>query len=231
MPHNPRRRAVCLDLDGTLIDSAPDLAAALNRRLAAHGLAPHPLAAVKRMIGDGARVLLTRGFAAHGITLDDAALSAEVAAFIPDYDAHSLDETRPFPGVIETLDSLARAGFTLAIVTNKPEGPTHTILRALGLDARFATVAGGDSFPVRKPDPGHLLGALARIEVAPADAVMVGDHRNDLLAARGAGVAAIYAAFGYGEEDHRAFGAAAAIDAFAALPDAIATVFAAADAG
>lgn len=231
MPHKSRDRAVCLDLDGTLIDSAPDLAAALNRRLAAHGLAPHPLAAVKRMIGDGARVLLTRGFAAHGITLDEAALTAEVAAFIPDYDAHSLDETRPFPGVVETLEALAGAGFRLAIVTNKPEGPTHTILRALGLDARFATVAGGDSFPVRKPDPGHLTGALARIGVAAADAVMVGDHRNDLLAARGAGVAAVYAAFGYGEEDHRAFGAAAAIDRFADLPAAVAAIFAGADAG
>jgi phosphoglycolate phosphatase len=231
MPSLAPRRAVCLDLDGTLIDSAPDLAAALNRRLAARGLAPHPLATVKRMIGDGARVLLTRGFAAHGITLDEAALAAEVAAFIPDYEAHSLDETRPFPGVVETLDALAAAGFTLAIVTNKPEGPTHTILRALALDHRFATVAGGDSFPVRKPDPGHLSGALARMGIAPEDAVMVGDHRNDLLAARGAGVAAVYATFGYGEEDHRALGAAAAIDRFADLPEAVATIFAGADAG
>lgn len=231
MSQSAGRRAVCLDLDGTLIDSAPDLAAALNRRLATHGLSPHPLAAVKRMIGDGARVLLTRGFAAHGVSLDEAALAAELAAFIPDYEAHSLDETRPFPGVAEALDRLAAAGLTLAIVTNKPEGPTHTILRALGLDSRFATVAGGDSFPVRKPDPGHLTGALARIGISPRDAVMVGDHRNDLLAARGAGVAAIFAAFGYGEEDHRALGAAASIAAFGELPEAVAAVFAAADAG
>lgn len=226
MPPASRKRAVCLDLDGTLIDSAPDLAAALNRRLAANGLAPHPLAAVKRMIGDGARVLLTRGFAAAGRTLTEAELAAEVAAFIPDYEAHSLDETRPFPGVEAALDALAGAGFTLAIVTNKPEGPTHTILRRLGLDHRFATVAGGDSFPVRKPDPGHLTRALDRIGIPPADAVMVGDHRNDLLAARGAGVRAIYAAFGYGEEDHRALGAQAAIERFDALPEAVAALFA-----
>jgi len=215
------RRCVCLDLDGTLIDSAADLAAALNRRLAAHGLAPHPLAAVKRMIGDGARVLITRGFAAHGIALDEAALAAEVAAFIPDYEARSLVETGPFPAVPETLVALREAGFTLAVVTNKPEGPTHTILRALGLDHHFATVAGGDSFPVRKPDPGHLTGALARLGIAPQQAVMVGDHRNDLIAARGAGITSIFAAYGYGEEDHRALGAAAAIDRFADLPAAV----------
>jgi phosphoglycolate phosphatase len=231
MPPLAPRRAVCLDLDGTLIDSAPDLAAALNRRLAAHGLAPHPLSAVKRMIGDGARMLLARGFSARGVTLDDAALTAEVAAFIPDYDAHSLDETRPFPGVVEALDALASRGFALAIVTNKPEAPTHTILRALGLDTHFATVAGGDSFPVRKPDPGHLAGALARLGIAPSEAVMVGDHRNDLLAARGAGAAAIYAAYGYGEEDHLALGAAAAIAGFGELPAAVAEIFASQPAG
>jgi phosphoglycolate phosphatase len=226
MPPARRKRAVCLDLDGTLIDSAPDLAAALNRRLAANGLAPHPLGAVKRMIGDGARMLLTRGFAAAGRTLSEAELAAEVAAFILDYEAHSLVETRPFPGVEAALDALADAGFTLAIVTNKPEGPTHTILRRLGLDHRFATVAGGDSFPVRKPDPGHLTGALDRLGIPAGDAVMVGDHRNDLLAARGAGVRAIYATFGYGEEDHRALGAHAAIERFAALPETVAALFA-----
>ncbi len=231
MPSFAPRRAVCLDLDGTLIDSAPDLATALNRRLAAHGRAPHPLAAVMRRIGDGARVLLSRGVASHGVTLDEAVLAAEVAAYIRDYDAHALDETRPFPGAVEALDQIAAAGFLLAIVTTKPEAPTHTILRALGLDSRFATVAGGDSFPVRKPDPGHLSGALARIGVAPRDAVMVGDHRNDLLAARGAGAASIFAAYGYGEADHAALGAAAAIAGFGELPGAVASVFQALAAG
>jgi phosphoglycolate phosphatase len=226
MPAQGSGRAVCLDLDGTLIDSAPDLAAALNRRLAANGLAPLPLDSVKRMIGDGARALLSRGFAAAGRPLDDDALSAELARFIPDYEAHALDFTRPFPGVEAALDALAEAGFVLAIVTNKPEGATHAILGRLGLDRRFATVAGGDSFPVRKPDPGHLTGTLARLGIPPGDAVMVGDHRNDLLAARGAGVRAIYAAFGYGEEDHRALGADAAIDRFDALPEAVAALFA-----
>jgi phosphoglycolate phosphatase len=228
MPQPRPRRAVCLDLDGTLIDSAPDLAAALNRRLAANGLAPQPLAAVKRMIGDGARVLLTRGFAAAGRPLTETELAAELEAFIPDYEAQSLDETRPFPGVEEALEALADAGFMLAIVTNKPEAPTRTILRRLGLETRFATVAGGDSFPVRKPDPGHILGTLERLGIAPADAVMVGDHANDLVAARGAGVRAIYAAFGYGEADHRALGAAAVIERFDALPGAVAALFASA---
>jgi phosphoglycolate phosphatase len=221
------RRAVCLDLDGTLIDSAPDIAAALNRRLAAAGLGPLSLTAITRMIGDGAKVLLTRGFAAAGRPLAGAALDAEAEAYIADYERNALVETRPYPGVPETLAALAEAGHTLAVVTNKPAGATRIVLDALGLAGLFAAVAGGDSFAVRKPDPGHLLGALAALDTPPADAVMVGDHRNDLLAARGAGVASVYAAFGYGEEDHAALGAVAAIDRFADLPAVLATLFAA----
>lgn len=223
----PNGRAVCLDLDGTLIDSAPDLASALNRRLVAAGLAPHPLEAVKRMIGDGARMLLTRGFQAAGAPLDEDGLARELEAFIEDYERNALVETRAFEGVAEALEALRAAGFTLAVVTNKPAGATHIVLDALGLDHHFATVAGGDSFPVRKPHPGHLLGALAAIGIAPGDAVMVGDHRNDLLAARDAGVASIYARFGYGEEDHRALGAIASIGGFAELPGAVEAAFAA----
>jgi phosphoglycolate phosphatase len=221
------RRAVCLDLDGTLIDSAPDIAAALNRRLAAAGLGPLSLADITRMIGDGAKVLLTRGFAAAGRPISGAALEAEAEAYIADYERNALVETRPYPGVPETLSVLRDAGHTLAVVTNKPAEATRIVLDALGLAGLFATVAGGDSFPVRKPDPGHLLGALAALDIPPAQAVMVGDHRNDLLAARGAGVASIYAAFGYGEEDHAAFGAAAAIARFSDLPGVLTSLFAA----
>jgi phosphoglycolate phosphatase len=223
----PTSRAICLDLDGTLIDSAPDLAAALNRRLAASGLAPHPLPAVTRMIGDGARVLLTRGFAAAGRPIEGAALDAETAAFIADYERNALIETKPFPGVHETLEALREAGYRLAVVTNKPAAATHIVLDALGLDRLLDAVAGGDTFPVRKPHPGHLTGALGLLGVDPADAVMVGDHANDLLAARGAGVASIYAGFGYGEEDHAALGAAAAIGQFDELPRVVKEVFAA----
>ena len=219
------RRAVCLDLDGTLIDSAPDLAAALNRRLAAAGLAPHSVAAVSRMIGDGARVLVTRGFAACGRPLDDATLTAETAASLEDYEANALVETRPYPEVEPTLAALREAGFTLAVVTNKPEAAARLVLRELGLDRYLETVAGGDTFAAHKPDPRHLSGALAQLGIAPERAVMVGDHRNDLLAARGAGVAAIYARFGYSDEDPAAFGAAASIARFADLPSALDQVF------
>ncbi|WP_291296488.1 HAD-IA family hydrolase [Elioraea sp.] len=221
------RRAVCLDLDGTLIDSAPDIAAALNRRLAASGLGPLSLAAITRMIGDGAKVLLTRGFAAAGRPISGPALDDEAAAYIADYERNALIETRPYPGVPETLAALADAGHALAVVTNKPAEATRIVLDALGLAGMFATVAGGDSFPVRKPDPGHLLGALAALDIPSSRAVMVGDHRNDLLAARGAGIASVYAAFGYGEEDHAALGAIAAIDRFADLPGVLTTLFAA----
>lgn len=187
-------RILLLDLDGTLVDSAPDLHAALDRLMAARGRPPFARAEVTAMIGDGARVLVERAFAARGGGFDEAALDA----FLADYTAHAAVLTRPFPGIPETLDALAAAGWTLAVCTNKPVAATRALLDALDLSARFAAVGGGDSFPVRKPDPGHLLGTLALAGGAPARAVMVGDHRNDVAAARGAGVPCVFAGWGYG---------------------------------
>ncbi len=183
-----------LDLDGTLVDTVPDLAAALNRLMAAHGLAPFSLADTAAMVGDGVAKLIERAFAARGIAFDAAA----VAAFSADYSAHVAVESKLFPGVRETLDGLAAEGWRLAVCTNKPEEATRLLLAATGLAPLFSAVGAGDSFPVRKPDPAHLLATLRAAGGEPGTAVMAGDHRNDVLAARGAGVPCVFAAWGYG---------------------------------
>jgi phosphoglycolate phosphatase len=188
------RRTLVLDLDGTLVDSVPDLAAALNRLMAARDLPAFSQAAVAAMVGDGAKVLVDRAFAARGRPPDASAL----ASFLADYSANAAVETRPYPGVPETLAALAADGWRLAVCTNKPVAPARGLLAALGLLDRFASIGGGDSYPVRKPDPAHLLATLAQAGGTPGRAIMVGDHHNDVIAAAGADLPAIFAAWGYG---------------------------------
>ncbi len=183
-----------LDLDGTLIDSLPDLAAALNRILAARGLSPLAEAEIRAMVGGGARRLVDEAFRARGVSPDPAALDD----FIVDYTDHATVATRPFPGVPETLGQLAAAGWALALCTNKPLGATRRIVETLGLAERFAAIGAGDSYPTRKPDPRHLLATIDAAGGTAARSVMVGDHSNDVLAARGAGVACVFALWGYG---------------------------------
>ena len=182
------------DLDGTLVDSVPDLAAALNRLLASRSLAPFARPEVAGFVGDGARVLLERAFRARGGAPDAQALPD----FLADYGAHAAVETEPYPGVRDTLDRFAAAGWRMAVCTNKPEAPARTLLDALDLARYFAAVGGGDSFPVRKPDPGHLLATIEAAGASPAQAVMAGDHHNDVLSAAGLGMPSIFAAWGYG---------------------------------
>jgi len=183
-----------LDLDGTLVDTVPDLAAALNRLLAARGLAPLPLPEVASMVGDGVAKLVERGMAARGATADAEA----VAAYSADYGAHAAIASRAYPQVPEMLRGLRDEGWRLAVCTNKPEAAARALLTSLGLAPLFTAVGGGDSFPVRKPDPAHLLATLVAAGGDPGRAVMAGDHANDVAAARGAGVPCIFAAWGYG---------------------------------
>jgi len=185
--------AVIFDLDGTLIDSEPDIRATLNRVLAAEGLAPLDKEQVTGMIGDGATVLVTRGFAARGVESGP----RQLAAFLADYALHSVDETAPYPGMVAALEALREAGHKLGVCTNKPEAATRAILAGLGMDGYFTAVKGGDSTPYRKPDPRHLAATLEALGVA--EAVMVGDHANDMNAAAGLGVKSIFVPWGYGQ--------------------------------
>ncbi len=183
-----------LDLDGTLVDSAPDLTAAANRLMASRGLAPFTLGDVLAMIGDGVPALVKRALAARGLPPDPAAL----VAFTEDYARHVADKTRPYPGVVAGLHAMRAAGWRLAVCTNKPEALARRLLDALDLLDLFAATGGGDSFAMRKPDPRHLLATLESAGGDPRAAVAVGDHHNDVAAAAGAGIPCIFAQWGYG---------------------------------
>jgi phosphoglycolate phosphatase len=187
-------RTLLLDLDGTLVDTVPDIAAALNRLMIARALPLFTVAEVAAMVGDGVAALVERAFAARGKVPDAAALDD----FTADYSAHVAVDSCLYPHVAEELAALHRHGWTLAVCTNKPEAAARALLAAVGLLPLLQAVGGGDSFPVRKPDPAHLLATLVRAGGKPDRAVMLGDHRNDVVAARGAGVACIFAAWGYG---------------------------------
>lgn len=207
-------RCLVFDLDGTLVDSVPDLAACLNRLLASRRLAPLAVPEVAAMVGDGVGVLLDRAFAARGTTPDAAAAGDYTA----DYAAHVADATRPYPGIADLLASAQADGWHMAVCTNKPEALAHAVLAATGLDRFFAAVGGGDSFPVRKPDPAHMLATLAAAGASPRQALMLGDHRNDILAAAGAGMKCIFAAWGYSPVSAGQAAAAVAHSAAEVLP-------------
>jgi phosphoglycolate phosphatase len=141
-----------------------------------------------------------------------------VAEYSADYSAHAVEASRLFPGVADTLGRMAAEGWGLAVCTNKPEAPARALLRAFGLEGLIRTVGGGDSFPVRKPDPRHLLATLAAAGGSADRAVMVGDNVNDVAAATGAGLPCIFAAWGYGPPEMAA-GAAATATGFSEVPE------------
>jgi len=189
-------KCVVFDLDGTLVDSVPDLTAALNRLMLSRGQDAFDDAAVTGMVGDGVKALLDRAFAARGRVTDAGAM----AEFLADYTENAAVLTRLYPGVVETLTTLRDEGWRLAVCTNKPQAPARAILETLGLMSFFAALGGGDSFAVRKPDPGHLAATLAAAGGDPTRSVMIGDHHNDIHAAHGVGAKAIWAAWGYGRD-------------------------------
>jgi len=213
------------DLDGTLVDSAPDLAGALNRLRAEQGLAALAIAQVKGMVGDGVAKLVERGLPPSGEAAPGPGDRERlVRRFLEIYEARLTAETRPYPGVVETLEILAAAGWRLGVCTNKPEAASREILADLGLERFFATVGGGDSFAERKPAAGHLLATLARMGAAPGSAVMVGDSPNDVLSARNAGLPVVVVGYGYSRVPPAELGADALIERFAELPAALAAL-------
>ncbi|HUC16930.1 MAG TPA: HAD-IA family hydrolase [Acetobacteraceae bacterium] len=205
-------RTILFDLDGTLVDSLPDLAASLNRVLASEGITPFAMEDVSGMVGDGLAALLASALAARGRHISRALL----AGFRKDYFDAVAVASRPYPGVPETLATLAEAGWRMAVCTNKPEDAARRLLAALELAPYFGAVAGADSFPARKPDPGPLLGALATVGGEPARAIMLGDHANDIVAARAAGVIPVFALWGYGGAEMA--GGALTLPSISALP-------------
>ncbi|QPF73677.1 phosphoglycolate phosphatase [Roseateles sp. DAIF2] len=187
-------RAVLFDLDGTLVDSAPDLAGATNEMLAARGLAMLPLEHLRPMVGAGARGMMGLAFA---VTPQDPRFEALRAEFFDRYEARLLRETRPFDGVAALLDGLAAAGLCWAIVTNKSERFALPLTAGLGLAQRAAAVIGGDTTPHTKPHPAPLLEAARRAGIVPQHCLYVGDDARDIAAGRAAGMQTVAVAWGY----------------------------------
>jgi phosphoglycolate phosphatase len=213
-------RAVLFDLDGTLIDSLPDLAAAVNRLLVGEGREPLAADRIKAMVGDGAGTLVERAFAAAG-GLPGPDVAPYLARFLADYEPRSAETTRPWPGVEDALAELRRRGLSLAVCTNKPSRATEEVLGALGLTRFFDIVVGADDAPALKPDPAHVAVILTRLGLRPQQAVMVGDSINDVLSAKAAGVATVVVSFGYARGAATELGADLVIDHFAELPAAL----------
>ncbi len=188
---------IAFDLDGTLVETAPDLLGALNGVLAEQGLAPLPSDGARHLIGRGARALLVRGFEASGHPLDDAAAIPLVARFIEIYRSRIALESRPYPGCVEALDALRDHGARLVVCTNKLTSLSTALLDALALADRFVAIIGADAAPAPKPDARHVLHAVAAGGGSPERAVMVGDSLNDVASARAAGVASVVFPFGY----------------------------------
>ena len=209
---------IVFDLDGTLVDSAPDMAFAVNVVLGRRGLGPLPLEGVVRTIGDGVRMTVARSFAAVGAPLDAGALGEAEAELLAVYlDPARGPLSRLYPGVATTLALLADRGIALGVCTNKAQAAADRTLADLGIAARFGVVLGGDATDHRKPDPRHLAACLKALGRDARGAAMIGDSTTDEEAARGAGVLFLGVRYGYG-----AFGAsAAAVDRFAEIPTAL----------
>jgi phosphoglycolate phosphatase len=220
---------VAFDLDGTLVDTAPDLIGTLNQVLAEEGHPSLPVEQARSLIGHGARALIARGFAAAGATLTSERLDQLWDHFIALYLPRIALESRPFPGAVAALDRLAAAGARLAVCTNKRTPLSRALLDQLGLSARFAAIVGPDLAGVAKPDPRHLSFAIAA--AGGGRAVMVGDASTDTLAARAAGVPVIVVSFGYLDMPVAELGADAVIDHYDELPAVVARLLATVPAG
>lgn len=216
---------IAFDLDGTLVDTAPDLIGALNHILVREKMSPLPLDSARNLIGAGARRLLERGLEAENRQVTPAEMAKLTEDFIAYYADHIADESRPFDGLEATLDDLAGRGYRLAVCTNKLEWLSRRLLDRLGLTPRFAAICGADTFGVAKPDPIILRQTVAKAGGAIASTIMVGDAGPDVGVARRAGIPVIGVSFGYTEVPISDLKPDRLIDHMSELPDAIESLF------
>jgi phosphoglycolate phosphatase len=209
---------VVFDLDGTLVDTAPDLVDTLNVVFAREGLPPVPFGAARTMIGGGARRMIERGLASEGRAFTAADVDRLFEGFIAHYAAHIADRSQPFPGLDAALDQLAARTCRFAVCTNKLEWLSRRLLDALGMTTRFAAICGQDTFGIQKPDPEILRRTIRQAGGSLDRAVMVGDSANDIDTARAAGVPVVAVDFGYTDTPVAQLGPDRIIGHFSDLP-------------
>jgi phosphoglycolate phosphatase len=193
---------IAFDLDGTLIDSRRDIADSANEMLGTYGASPIPFEAVLGMVGEGARLLITRVLAAAQVA---APIDEALDRFLVIYHRRLVDHTRPYAGVVDTLRALAASGCRLAVLTNKPRNPAVEILRHFDLMDLFVAVIGGDGDLPRKPDPGNLLVICEQLGIDASEALVVGDSWVDVETARNAGAGVCFVTWGFGQPPAEGF--------------------------
>lgn len=215
---------VVFDLDGTLAETAGDLVGTLNAILEQESLKPLPLENARDMIGAGAKALIQRGFSAAGEDLDSARLERLFAEFLDHYGRNICIHSHLYPGVLTALDELSERGFRLAVCTNKVEVHAVELLTLLGVAGRFTAICGRHTFPFFKPDPRHITMTVEQAGGDPARAVMVGDSRADIDAAKAAGMPVVGVTFGYTDTPVDALGATRVISHYDDLVEAVTAV-------
>jgi phosphoglycolate phosphatase len=217
-----RFHTVIYDLDGTLIDSAKDMQVAVSNVLADHGLPAVTEDDVRVFMGAGSKVTMGKAFAKYGRTLDDDTLTAVTKEFVRYYEADPISNTTAFAGVADVVARFAKLGLKQGVCTNKFEKPSRMILEHLKLMPPISDVAGADTFPVKKPDPRHILMLLERMGGDPRSTVMIGDSIHDVEAAHAAGLPAVLVSWGYTVKPASELGANSVIQRFDDLPEALA---------
>lgn len=224
MPLDLRNATIVFDLDGTLVDTAPDLAAAANHVFGQIGLAPVAPRDLHPFISRGLRVMIEEGLRLRGVTKSEDAITELYKLVLPYYAANVAVLSRPYDGIPALLDTLSQSGARLAVCTNKLEALSKALLRQLDLDHRFAVIAGRDTFDVFKPAPGHLTRTIEMAGGRVDRAVMVGDSEVDIATAAAAGVPSIAVTFGYTSRPVREFNPGAVIDHYREFMPALAKV-------
>lgn len=212
---------VVFDLDGTLVDTAPDLVDATNHALAARGLPGVPEAGLRPWISFGARRMVVEALARHRQSAEPEEIDELHGVFLSYYESNIANRSRPYEGVVDALETLSAEGAICAVCTNKRAALSHRLLDALDLSRHFRAVAGRDTFPVCKPDPAHLTGAIEMAAGKKARAVMIGDSMTDVATAKAAGIPVIAVSFGYTDIPASRFGADRVIERYERLPQAI----------
>jgi len=214
------RPTIAFDLDGTLVDTAPDLLAALDATLETEGLNPPEDHEARNFIGSGARAMIERALAVNRVQFGKEKIDAMFRTFLIHYEDHIADRSRAFPGVEHALMRLAAEGAILVVCTNKMERYAVKLLEQLKLAQHFAFIAGSDTFPYRKPDPRHLTDTIERAGGKPERAVLIGDSETDVITARAAEIPVVAVSFGYTDIPPAALGADSLVHKFEDVPAA-----------